>query len=118
MRNYIFPTKLTCSLLYTLKQALVLLHLQLPSDRILCSVNECRLLASFCFWVCSLRVWLFCLRNCLEFFCPPPCFFFFFLTIYDVLSKFFFINLGGKEEKKRTSTETFVCPNIDTDLAK
>lgn len=48
----------------------------------------------------------------------PLFFFFFFLTIYDVLSKFFFINLGGKEEKKRTSTETFVCPNIDTDLAK
>lgn len=34
-----------------LKQILVLLHLQLPSERPLCAVNEHKLLGRFCFWI-------------------------------------------------------------------
>lgn len=34
-----------------LKRVLVLLHLQLPSNRLLCAVNEHKLLGRFCFWI-------------------------------------------------------------------
>jgi len=36
---------------YMLKHVLVLLHLQLPSNTLLCAVNENTLLVSFCFWI-------------------------------------------------------------------
>lgn len=57
MRNCIFTIELTYPLPNMLKQVLVLLHLHLPSNTLLCAVNEHKLLGRFSFWILFLE-WL------------------------------------------------------------